>query len=153
MQYTKATLADIPAMQQLVQPYVSDGIILVRTPDEMATNIRSYTLAKKEGVLVGFLALHIHNPQLGEIRSMAVSLKHQGEGIGSGLIRAALNEGQHIGLAEVLVLTYKWEFFEKFGFIQIPKESLPDHKIWADCIKCTHFPVCNEISLIKTLAS
>ncbi|PHQ55600.1 MAG: GNAT family N-acetyltransferase, partial [Sulfurimonas sp.] len=34
---------------------------------------------------------------------------------------------------------------------EIPKESLPEHKIWADCIKCKHFPICNEVSLIKTL--
>jgi len=42
-------------------------------------------------------------------------------------------------------------FFEKLGFSEIPKESLPDHKIWADCINCKHFPICNEVSLIKTI--
>ena len=33
-----------------------------------------------------------------------------------------------------------------------PKESLPEHKIWADCIKCIHFPVCNEIALVYKLS-
>ena len=45
----------------------------------------------------------------------------------------------------------KKEFFEKNGFVEIPKENIPEHKIWADCIKCKHFPICNEISLIKTI--
>jgi len=49
---------------------------------------------------------------------------------------------------EVLVLTYLPEFFKKIGFVEIAKESIPEHKIWADCIKCIHFPVCNEVSLI-----
>jgi amino-acid N-acetyltransferase len=48
-------------------------------------------------------------------------------------------------------LTYQQRFFERLGFEEIPKESIPEHKIWADCIKCKHFPVCNEVSLIKTL--
>ena len=26
-----------------------------------------------------------------------------------------------------------------------------DTKIWADCIKCKHFPICNEVSLIINL--
>ena len=35
--------------------------------------------------------------------------------------------------------------------VEIQKELLPEHKIWADCIKCKHFPICNEVSLIKNL--
>ena len=27
-----------------------------------------------------------------------------------------------------------------------------NHKIWADCIKCIHFPVCNEIALVYKLS-
>jgi amino-acid N-acetyltransferase len=50
-----------------------------------------------------------------------------------------------------LTLTYQKEFFEKLGFVEIPKESIPDKKIWADCIKCKFFPNCNEIALIKHL--
>jgi len=49
------------------------------------------------------------------------------------------------------VLTYLADFFKKIGFVEIPKESIPEHKIWADCIKCIHFPVCNEISLVYRL--
>jgi amino-acid N-acetyltransferase len=70
-------------------------------------------------------------------------------GVGKELVSQALLEGEKLGLEEVLVLTYKREFFEKLGFVEIPKESLPEHKIWADCIKCKHFPICNEVSLIK----
>lgn len=149
--YSKATLADIDTMQALIQPEVDSGIILKRTHDEMATNIRSYILAKDNQQIVGFLALHVHSVKLAEIRSLIVASNYQKKHIGSGLIEEALKEGRHLQLKEVLVLTYAHTFFTRLGFIEIPKESLPDHKIWADCINCKLFPVCNEISLIKTL--
>ncbi len=149
--YRKALLKDIEAMQRLVKPQVEAGIILIRSDNEISTNIRSYTLAFKGGSLAGFVALHIHTAKLAEIRSLIVDDAYGGEGIGTMLVKKAVEEAKDLGLKEVLALTYKQSFFEHLGFIEIAKESLPEHKIWADCIKCKHFPVCNEISLIKNL--
>ncbi|AFV97498.1 MULTISPECIES: N-acetyltransferase [unclassified Sulfuricurvum] len=149
--YKKPTLRDIPAMQKLVAPEVETGVILSRSNDEIATNIRSYFLAMDGEQLVGFVALHIHSPALAELRSMIIDTAYRGQNIGSALVENACEEGRRLGLKEVLALTYQQRFFERLGFIEIPKESIPEHKIWADCIKCKHFPVCNEVSLIKTL--
>lgn len=148
---TKATLSDINSMQELVLPEVESGVILLRTSDEIATNIRSYILAKDGSELVGFCALHIHTSSLAEIRSLIVKENQRGTGVGKKLIEQALDEAKSLNLQKVLSLTYQQSFFEKLGFFEIPKESLPEHKIWADCIKCKHFPVCNEVSLIKNL--
>ena len=147
----KATLGDIQDMQELVAPEIESGVILVRSDDEIATNIRSYILAKDGSNLIGFCALHIHEPALAELRSLIVKENYRGQKIGEKLITQAMNEAATLGLQKVLSLTYKQSFFERLGFVEIPKESLPEHKIWADCIKCKHFPVCNEVSLIKTL--
>ena len=149
--YKKPILFDIPAMQLLVAPEVESGVILARSDDEIATNIRSYTLAMDGEVLVGFCALHIHSPNLAEVRSMIIDSRYRGMNIGSTLVDKVCEEGRKLGLREVLALTYQKPFFERLGFIEIPKESIPEHKIWADCIKCKHFPICNEVSLIKTL--
>jgi len=151
LEFIKATLSDIPAMQRLIQPEVESGIILERSDDEVATNIRSYTLAFLNGELVGFTALHIHTAYLAEIRSLIVKDGYRGQKIGEQLINKVLDEAKSLGLQRVLALTYKQSFFERLGFVEIPKESLPEHKIWADCIKCKHFPICNEVSLIKNL--
>jgi len=149
--YKKPTLLDIASMQQLVAPEIESGVILPRSDDEIATNIRSYFLAMDGEKLVGFCALHIHSPNLAEIRSMIIDTEYRGRHIGSTLVEKACEEGARLGLREILVLTYQQRFFENLGFIEIPKESIPEHKIWADCIKCKHFPICNEVSLIKTL--
>ncbi len=148
MQLSKATLHDIPSMLALVEEEVKSGVILDRSADEIATNIRSYVLAKEEGTLVGYTALHIHSSRLAEIRSLIVHEYFRGRSVGKQMVMYALNEAKALGVEEVLVLTYLPEFFLKIGFEEIVKESIPEHKIWADCIKCIHFPVCNEVSLM-----
>ena len=145
---SKATLRDIPAMQKLVEGEVKEGVILRRSDDEVATNIRSYHLARDGEKLAGYAALHIHSPRMAEIRSLIVAPAYRGKSVGKRLVQAALEEAAQLGVEEVLVLTYLPEFFKKLGFKEIPKESIPEHKIWADCIKCIHFPLCNEVSLI-----
>ncbi len=148
----KATLKDIPFMQKMVAQEVEDGIILKRNEDEVATNIRSYVLAKINNELVGYSALHIHSARLAEIRSLIVSNRHRGKKIGKKIVEFNLNEAKELGVKEeVLVLTYLPDFFKKMNFIEISKETIPEHKIWTDCIKCIHFPVCNEVSLIYKL--
>ena len=148
MRLTKADLRDIPQMLALVAEEVKSGVILDRSADEIATNIRSYVLAKEEERLVGYTALHIHSPRLAEVRSLIVDEAFRGRSVGKQMVQYALDEAAKLGLEEVLVLTYLPQFFLKMGFEEIAKESIPEHKIWADCIKCIHFPVCNEVSLM-----
>lgn len=149
IELVKAKLSDIPAMLAMVVSEVKDGVILNRTEDEVATNIRSYVLAKEDGKLVGYTALHVHSKRLAEIRSLIVDENYRGQNVGKRMVEFTLLEAKVIGVEEdVLVLTYLPLFFEKLGFQEMSKELIPEHKIWADCIKCIHFPVCNEIALV-----
>ncbi|OQX50198.1 MAG: GNAT family N-acetyltransferase [Epsilonproteobacteria bacterium 4484_20] len=149
----KANLTDIPAMQALVVSEIKEGVILNRSEDEVATNIRSYVLAKEGEELVGYTALHIHSRRLAEIRSLIVDEAYRGQKIGQRLVQFAVEEARSLRVEEdVLVLTYQPAFFEKLGFSEINKEAIPEHKIWADCIKCIHFPVCNEVALVYKLS-
>ena len=153
IELVKAKLSDIPHMQALVTTEVQDGIILNRTEDEVATNIRSYVLAKDDGKLVGYTALHIHSKRLAEIRSLIVDKEYRGQSVGRRMVQFTLEEANALGVEEdVLVLTYLPLFFEKLNFIEMNKELIPEHKIWADCIKCIHFPVCNEVALVYKLS-
>jgi amino-acid N-acetyltransferase len=152
IELVKAKLSDIPTMQALVISEVKEGIILNRSEDEVATNIRSYVLAKKDGVLVGYTALHIHSKRLAEIRSLIVDKNYRNLKIGQRMVEFTLKEAKELAVEEdVLVLTYLPAFFEKLNFKEINKELIPEHKIWADCIKCIHFPVCNETALVYKL--
>ncbi len=151
MKIIKPVLKNIIDIEEVVKPFVDEGIILNRDEDEIATNIRSYQIVYKKNVPVGVGALHIFSPFLGEIRSLGVKKEYHGRGIGKKLVLSLLKEAKELGLKEVLVLTYQQKFFEKLGFRVIAKEAVPDKKIWADCIKCKFFPNCNEIALIISL--
>ena len=149
IEFKKAKLDDIDAMQKLIADDVESGVILNRSDDEIATNIRSYILAKDRGRLVGYLALHIHSKEIAEIRSLIVHPDYRDRKIGKRMVDIALDEAKILGIKrEVLALTYIADFFKKLGFVEIEKDEIPEHKIWADCIKCIHFPVCNEIALV-----
>jgi amino-acid N-acetyltransferase len=122
---------------------------LPRTDDEMATTIRSYVVAKYNDTIVGYTSLHIHSVRLAEIRSLIVDKNYRGQNIGKMMVLFGLEEAQNLGVGEdVLALTYVPDFFKKLGFVEIEKSQIPEHKIWADCIKCIHFPVCNEVAVV-----
>ena len=148
IELVKANLDDVNEMQRLVADKVKEGIILKREDDEVATNIRSYVVAKDNNKIIGYGALHIHSTSLAEIRSLIVLSEYQGIGVGKKIVEFTLQEALAIGIKKVLVLTYVEDFFKKLSFKEIKKESIPEHKIWTDCIKCIHFPMCNEKSLI-----
>ena len=147
----KPTLQDIPSIQILLKPFIENGIILKRDNDEVASNIRSYIIYKEDNKILAVGALHIYSVEVGEIRSLAVEPNFQKKGLGRKIVSALEKEAKQLGIKKLLTLTYQKEFFEKMGFNEIPKENVPSHKIWSDCIKCPHFPNCNEISLIKSI--
>jgi amino-acid N-acetyltransferase len=143
---------DISQMQTIVLDDVENGNILVRDESEMATTIRSYTAIKnQDNIIVGFVALHIHTPLLAEIRSLVIHKDFRGKGLGKRLIQSTIQEAQKLQLKEILVLTYAQSLFQQFNFNIIDKESIPNPKIWVDCIKCKHFPKCDEIALMLQL--
>jgi amino-acid N-acetyltransferase len=151
MKIVKPILKDISKIQNLLTPFVIEGIILKRDDDEVATNIRSYIAIQKDNKFIAIGALHIYSKELGEIRSLAVDKNYQRQGLGKKIVKELEKEAKKVGLTKLLTLTYQKEFFESLDFKEIPKEKVPSQKVWSDCIKCPHFPNCNEISLIKTI--
>ena len=107
--------------------------------------------AKEAEMLAGFASLKIFNADLAEVRSLIVAPQFRRRGIARAIVNELLGEARFYGLKSVFTLTYQKDFFERLGFTEIPKDELPAQKIWADCIKCKKFPVCNEIALIYTL--
>ena len=151
IKFLKPDVSHIAVMQELVKEEVDNGNILLRTEDEMANTIRSYTIVEVDGVMAGFTALHIHSARLAEVRSLVVSKNFRGLKLGQKLVNACIEEGRKYKLQQILSLTYEKGFFESVGFRMIEKEDIPEHKIWADCIRCKHFPVCDEIAMVYDL--
>ncbi len=142
----KARIKDAEAIQFLINEYAKLGLMLPRTIHSIYENIRDFWVYEEEGEILGTCALTVFWENLAEVRSLAVSPKHTGKGIGSSLVKTALKEAKELGINRVFTLTYQVEFFKKLGFQVIDKELLP-HKIWRDCINCVKFPSCDETAM------
>jgi len=146
----KAVLKDANKIKKIVDNFASKGQMLSVSFNYIYEKLRDFWIIEENGKIVGCGSLKIIWKDLGEIRSLAITPSKQKKGYGKRLVKKIFQEGKKIGIKKIFVLTYVPEFFEKFGFIRIPKSKLP-HKIWFDCINCPKFPKCDEVALIKNL--
>jgi len=146
----KATIQDIKLIQALINYFAKQDLMLPRSLNELYENMRDYWVYEERNKIVGCCALHISWDDLAEIKSLAVLTQAQGKGLGRQLVSQCLQEARQLGAKRVFVLTYKSDYFKKFGFKRVKTSELP-HKIWAECINCCKFPNCQEISMVKTL--
>lgn len=147
----EAKVADIPAIQKLIKHYVQQRRVLGRSLGELYETTRDFLVAQTpSGEIVGCCALHIVWEDLAEIKSLMVNENLHRQGIGSQLITQALKLAKNLGVKRVFALTYEIEFFNHKGFVKIDKATLP-HKVWSECIRCVHFPDCDEIAMICEL--
>jgi len=142
----RARMGDVPAIQALLRPYADQGVLLPRSLAELYECIRDFILWEEEGEAVGVAALHATWEGLGEIRCLAVRQDKTGRGIGRRLVQQCLEDARALGLQRVFVLTYVPGFFLRLGFKPVDKGQLP-HKVWAECVRCVKFPVCDEEAL------
>jgi amino-acid N-acetyltransferase len=147
----KATVADARTIQKLVNTHAEKGTMLSLSLHEIFDSLRDFSVFEDNTEIIGVCALSVCWDDLAEIRSLVVCEEHRDKEIGSQLIRYSENEARELGIKKIFALSYSPEFFEKSNFTRIDKSELP-HKIWADCIKCVHFPDCQETALAKTLS-
>ncbi|MBT0652809.1 N-acetyltransferase [Geomobilimonas luticola] len=146
----KAQIKDVKDIQKLLTFYASRGDMLSRSLAELYEVLRDFYVVVEEDKLLGTAALHIVWEDLAEVRSVAVAEDAGRKGVGSQVVQACIDEARTLGLKRVFCLTYKPDFFARFGFRVVDKSELP-HKVWGDCLKCVKFPDCDEIAMILDL--
>ena len=146
----KAQIQDVKEIQKLLTFFATRGDMLSRSLSELYEALRDFYIFEEDGKLLGTAALHIVWEDLAEIRSVAVSEDAGRKGVGTQLVQSCIDEARTIGLRRLFCLTYKPNFFGKFGFRIVDKSELP-HKVWGDCMKCVKFPDCDEIAMILDL--
>ncbi len=143
----KAKLTDVKYIYKLILHFSKKGDVIPRPLSELYEKVREFFVAEERDLIIGACALHILWEDLAEIRSLVVSEENQRRGIGKKLIEAAIKEAQELGIPKIFVLTTNPQFFKRFGFNEVSKQELPQ-KVWADCIRCSKFPECNEVPMI-----
>jgi len=151
IQVRVAEVDDVDAIAELLAPFAEQEIILPRSRDDIFQHLQEFVVAFFDGNLAGVAAMHIYGSNLAEVRSLVVHDDMQGRGIGHLLVEACEKWGAGLGVACIFALTYVPEFFSRFGYEQVPKESLP-YKIWTVCVHCSKFSDCDEVAVQKRLS-
>jgi len=147
MEVEKARISDIAQIHRLVNYFADKGEMLPRALSEFYENIRDFFVVREGDQVVGCAAHHIFWSDLAEIRSVAVVEEKQDQGAGVLLVEACLEEARSLGIETVFCLTYKPDFFERFGFHRVDVMELP-RKVWGECQRCPKFPNCDEVALV-----
>ncbi len=112
-----AVEADIPAIAELIKPFVDEGSLLERTYDEFGDLLPNFFVAVDEaGSILGCAALEIYSRKLAEIRSLAVATSAQGQGIGKKLVEACVERARERNVLEIMAITASDAFFQSCGF-------------------------------------
>jgi len=146
----KAVATDVVEIQSLINPYAEKGVVLPRALHDLYDNLRDFFVYEENTKIKGVCALHISWEDLAEVRSLVVAADNSGKGIGEQLVLECLKDAKTLKINRVFALTYIPTYFERSGFRQIDKATLP-HKIWHDCLHCVKFPNCDEQAVIIEL--
>ena len=119
-----ATEADLPSVMALLRPFVEQRKLLRRTRAETAALLNTGFVAEFEGEVVGFSCVEIYSKKLAEIQCLAVKEGHQGQGLGSDLVRRCVELARERGIMEVMAISSSEKFLHNLGF----DYSLPDQK-------------------------
>jgi len=146
-----AVLADVPALEQLMAPYVATGDLLPRSNYDLCRHIKEYVIAEgPTGEVIGCGSLKVYSCDLAELAGLAVHQDWQRAGVGGALLAALIAEARAQGLAELLALTRKPAFFLRAGFAPAEREHFP-LKVWADCARCPRHNCCDEVAVVLRL--
>jgi len=154
-----AGFGDVAAIYALLKEHPRE--VLPRATSDIVQNIDRFLVAEIKGRIVGTASWQIL-PEIGraahhsvEIKSVTVSKDFQRHGIGGILVKAMIAHVKKYRPSQIVVLTFSPDYFRKFGFREVPKETLM-HKLYMGCINCTKYDspfTCPEVAMTLIVAS
>ena len=127
------TREDIPALLNLIRPFVEKGILLPRTEQQLQEQFQNYIVYELDNGIRACAALIPYDDNQMEIAAVAVDETFAHIGIGLKMINYLIDKAKAQKAKCVFVLTTQTsDWFEKLGFKNSPIESLPEKrkKIW-----------------------
>ena len=114
-----AKSTDVKGIRKLIDTYAPLRRLLSKETVTLYESVQEFTVAIAEGEVVGCGALHVLWEDLGEVRTLAVSEKMRGQGIGNRLLETVIERAHVIGVARIFCLTFEVDFFGRHGFQEI----------------------------------
>jgi amino-acid N-acetyltransferase len=143
----KARLSDVPAMEQLINGYARQNLMLSRTRTALCESAREFVVAEVDGQFAGCGALHLYSMTTAELRCLAVAEKFMKQRLGAKIAQALIEDAAEYEVDRVYTFTLVPDFFRKLGFRMVPQSALPE-KVLSECAGCPKRECCNEIALV-----
>ncbi len=109
---------------------VKDALDLLRRADLPDTDVAEkfghyFVVYEDDGRVVGVAGLELHGEDA-LLRSVAVNDDYRRQGVGTSLVKAALERAARLALSSVFLLTTDArEYFARMGFAECPREEAP----------------------------
>ena len=116
MQIRSAHTSDIKGIRQLIDSYSPQGRLLTKETVTLYESVQEFTVALEGDEVVGCGALHVLWEDLAEVRTVAVTEKLRGQGVGHQILESIISRAQEIGVKRLFCLTFETEFFGRHGF-------------------------------------
>jgi amino-acid N-acetyltransferase len=134
MQIRPARTSDIKGIRQLIDSYAPQGRLLSKETVTLYESVQEFTVAVEGDEVVGCGALHVLWEDLAEVRTVAVSEKLRGQGVGHQILESIVTRAQNLGIKRIFCLTFETEFFGRHGFEVI--EGTPvDQEVYAELLR------------------
>ncbi len=127
------TREDIPALLNLIRPFVEHGNLLPRTEAQLQEQFKNFIVYEMDGGIRACAALEPYSDAQMEIAAVAVDETCAHIGIGPKLIDFLIQRAKTRGAKCVFVLTTQTaDWFERLGFVSASIDTLPEKRkaIW-----------------------
>jgi amino-acid N-acetyltransferase len=146
----EATVADAPAIHQLIMDNLQAGHLLPRSLADVTARASRFTVVVSgEGVVLACGELAPLNASVAEVRSLVVREEARGKGWGHVVVDEIRRRARAGRFRTLCAFTHDPRFFVRFGFSIVPHTWLPE-KVAADCWNCTHFQKCGQYAVVDT---
>lgn len=129
-----AVTADVKGIRELIANFSAQGQMLQKETVTLYESVQEFVVAVEDGVVIGCGALHVLWEDLAEVRSVAISEKLRGKGVGHQILERIIERAGELGLQRIFCLTFETQFFGRHGFL--PIEGTPvEPDVYAQLLK------------------
>lgn len=147
----RAQTADIPFVQQLVEPLVQQRVLLGKDAVVLYGAVQEFRIAEDaSGAPIGCGALHVMWQDLAEVRTLAVAQHWLGRGVGRTILNQLEQDAHGLGVSRLFCLTFEVDFFTRNGFASVGEAPL-DPMVYAEMVRSPDEGVAEflELSRVK----
>lgn len=145
-----ASLGHLDEIHQLVRENSGHQSLLPRSRESIEESIHAWVVALEGSKVIGCGSLMEYDNGLVEVRSLAVTARLRGQGIGSRIVQELIKAARKRGLRSMFALTRAAPLFCQCGFRIVPIDCFPE-KVMRFCAACPSRDACDETAVVLEL--